>query len=1026
MMLCFTKFPLSYFRQNDRRRSSCGELPTSSKGSDDPSSGGTTPYSGSYPSSLVGSMDRVTYTWTNMNVYCAQQEQREGFFGWNRRRYFGERKHILKNVNGAAYPGELLALMGSSGAGKTTLLNTLTFRSGKQLDVTGMRAINGEPATAETITALSAYVQQDDLFIGTLTVREHLIFQALVRMDRWIPYEARMKRVEEVISELALTKCQNTLIGIPGRIKGISGGEMKRLSFASEVLTDPPLLLCDEPTSGLDSFMAQNVVQVLKNMALKGKTVICTIHQPSSEVFAMFDKVLLMAEGRVAYLGTSHEACDFFSQLGAPCPSNYNPADFFIQLLAVVPSREETCRQTVDLICDTFENSEAGQKFAQPPLITTKTTFEEEIDIARSPYKAKWSAQFRAVLWRSWLSVKKEPILIKVRMLQTFMVAMLIGIMFFGQELTEDGVMNINGALFLFLTNMTFQNVFAVINVFCSELPIFMREHSNGMYRADVYFLCKTLAEIPIFIAIPVLFTVVTYFMIGLTPEPYKFFNTALIVTLVANVATSFGYLISSISSSVNMALSIGPPVVIPFLLFGGFFLNTGSVPPYFKWLSNLSWFKYGNEALLINQWSDVDYIECEQNTTCPKNGAVVLQTLNFYVDDFYFDILALLGLIVSFRIFAVREVHPSASTSLCLNPTAPPAKTKLEKGAEMSSLRGYGKWAPDVEGVTLTWHDLSVYVPAEKEGGLFRKQSKPHKRLLNSVSGAVKPGTLVALMGSSGAGKSTLMNALAHRNPVGVVVDGDIRVNGRPIGPYMNNLCGYVPQEDLFVRDLTVKEHLTFMAWMRLDRRTSRFERRRHVLDLLSILGLSERADTRIGATGHEKVLSGGEKKRLAFASELLTDPPLLFCDEPTTGLDSFSAQKIVQMMGSMAAQGKTIVCTIHQPSSEMFSLFHELILLVDGRIAFMGTPNNAVTFFESLNYRCPENYNPADFFIHTLSVTPGDEERSRVAVKAICDQYTVSEHARAVDLLVHYERHLAESCEIPSDHHRAPRTKL
>jgi ATP-binding cassette, subfamily G (WHITE), eye pigment precursor transporter len=117
-----------------------------------------------------------------------------------------------------------------------------------------------------------------------------------------------------LLIQLALTKCENTLIGIPGRIKGISGGEMKRLSFASEVLTDPPLLLCDEPTSGLDSFMAQNVVQVLKNMALKGKTVICTIHQPSSEVFAMFDKVLLMADGRVAYLGTTYEACAFFSQ----------------------------------------------------------------------------------------------------------------------------------------------------------------------------------------------------------------------------------------------------------------------------------------------------------------------------------------------------------------------------------------------------------------------------------------------------------------------------------------------------------------------------------------------------------------------------------------------------------------------------------------------------------------------------------------------------------------------------------------
>ncbi|KAL7306163.1 hypothetical protein TKK_0001609 [Trichogramma kaykai] len=111
---------------------------------------------------------------------------------------------------------------------------------------------------------------------------------------------------------LALTKSRNTVIGIAGRLKGISGGEMKRLSFASEVLTDPPLMFCDEPTSGLDSFMAHQVISVLKKLAARGKTIITTLHQPSSEIFSMFDKILLIAEGRVAFMGTSDEACNFF------------------------------------------------------------------------------------------------------------------------------------------------------------------------------------------------------------------------------------------------------------------------------------------------------------------------------------------------------------------------------------------------------------------------------------------------------------------------------------------------------------------------------------------------------------------------------------------------------------------------------------------------------------------------------------------------------------------------------------------
>ncbi|OXU28894.1 hypothetical protein TSAR_016626 [Trichomalopsis sarcophagae] len=441
------------------------------------------------------------------------------------------------------------------------------------------------------------------------------------------------------IQNLALTKCRNTIIGIPGKIKGISGGEMKRLSFASEVLTDPPLMLCDEPTSGLDSYMA---------------------HQPSSELFSMFSKILLIAEGRVAFMGSTEEADEFFKSLGASCPNNYNPADFYIQLLAVVPGREYACRHAIHKVCDQFECSNLGKKISKK--VENIIDFVEEnhykdknMQIKNFTYKASWLEQFKAVLWRSWLSVIKEPILIKVRLLQTIMVSLLIGIIYLNQKLDQDGVMNINGALFIFLTNMTFQNVFAVIHVFCSELPIFLREHANGMYRTEIYFICKTMAEAPIFIAVPFIFTIIAYPMIGLYPDIKHFFTTVGIVALVANVSTSFGYLISCTSTHLSMALSIGPPVIIPFLLFGGFFLNTASVPIYLKWFSYLSWFRYGNEALLINQWADIKSINCTRsNASCPKSGLMVLQTLNFNKDFFWMDICALVVLIIVFRIVSL------------------------------------------------------------------------------------------------------------------------------------------------------------------------------------------------------------------------------------------------------------------------------------------------------------------------------------------------------------------------------------
>ncbi|XP_050304753.1 protein white [Anthonomus grandis grandis] len=611
--------------------------------------------------------ERIKYSWNSLNVFATADEPQSDtnfcFCCKSRSADNLQKKHLLKNVSGLAYPGELLAILGSSGAGKTTLLNALTFRSSKNVTVTGTRCVNGTPVNSKALTSQSAYVQQDELFIGSLTVKEHLRFQALVRMDKYISYDQRMQRVNEVITEMTLNKCENTCIGIPGRLKGISGGELKRLSFASEVLTNPSLMFCDEPTSGLDSFMALNVVQTLKNMAHAGKTVICTIHQPSSELYAMFDKLLLMTEGRIAFLGTPEEADMFFRKLDAPCPKNYNPADYFIQLLAIVPGNEESCRNAVSMICDKFQRSELGVQVALDSAITSGDFLtHRETDVwvhtstnnGRSPYKASWCQQFRAVLWRSWLSIIKEPLLVRVRLFQTILVSLILGAIYYGQVINEDGVMNINGALFIFLTNMTFQNVFAVITVFSSELPIFLREHKNGMYRTDVYFLGKTIADIPIFIFLPLLFLSICYFLIGLNSEMPRFFVACGIIVLVANAATSFGYLISCISTTVSMALSIGPPLLLPFLLFGGFFLNIESIPVYLEWLAYLSWFKYGNEALMVNQWENVTNIQCPTvNSSCPRDGHVVLEMYNFKEEHLKLDILSLFGLIVLFRLAA-------------------------------------------------------------------------------------------------------------------------------------------------------------------------------------------------------------------------------------------------------------------------------------------------------------------------------------------------------------------------------------
>ncbi|XP_061392252.1 protein scarlet-like, partial [Musca vetustissima] len=341
-------------------------------------------------------------------------------------------------------------------------------------------------------------------------------------------------------------------------------------------------------------------------------------------------------------------------------------------------------------------------------------------------------------------------------------------------------------------------------------------------------------------------------------------------------------------------------------------------------------------------------------------------------------------------------------------------AVSKRNSSERSLPLRSYSKWSPSEQGATIVWRDLCVYTAGENgsSASLYNM-----KRIINNSTGAVQPGNLMALMGSSGSGKTTLMSVLAYRQPAGTVVQGDILINGRRIGPFMHRISGFVYQDDLFNGYLTVMEHMNFMAHLRLDRRVSKQERKMIIQDLLERTGLMGAANSRIGSGDDEKVLSGGERKRLAFAVELLNNPVILFCDEPTTGLDSYSAQQLVQTLYDLAKKGTTILCTIHQPSSQLFDMFNNVLLLADGRVAFTGSPQNALDFFAENGYTCPEAYNPADFLIGVLATDPGYEQASQRSAQYMCDLFAVSSAAKQRDMLVNLEIHMAETGEYPFD---------
>ncbi|CAL1533117.1 unnamed protein product [Lymnaea stagnalis] len=536
-------------------------------------------------------------------------------------------KRILTNVSGAAASGCLLAIMGASGSGKSTLLNVLTCRNTKAYATQGEVMLNGVPINSG-MRNISAYVQQSDLFIHTLTVREQLQFRALLRMDRKLDKRARLARVEEVITEMGLQGCANSRIGAAhGTKKGISGGERKRLSFASEALTNPPIFFCDEPTSSLDTFMAQSIVHTLQRMAARGRAILCTIHQPSSELFALFNQVLLLSEGRVAFMGTSKECIDFFNRMRYPCPSNFNPSDHYILTLAIVPGREDEARARTKAICDGFMDSPQA-RYIKEQIETQK----REVDLSdhilmnevtgESRYSSSLMVQVVNLFWRSWTSQYRDDMLFGVRIMQTVVMALVLGLVYLQLDVDQKGVMNINGALFLLLTNVSFTNMFAVLTSFPEEMGIVMREYGSGLYRIDLYYFTKTMAEIPLFTVITVLFSSTCYWMMGFH-DTLEAFIVATGVTLAAGIiCVNVGYLISVITGDTTLALSVASPALIPFMLFGGVFLNGDSTPDYFIWLEKLSWFKYSYEIMMVNQWDDYDTIPCE-NSTVKINSSV-------------------------------------------------------------------------------------------------------------------------------------------------------------------------------------------------------------------------------------------------------------------------------------------------------------------------------------------------------------------------------------------------------------------
>jgi ABC-type multidrug transport system ATPase subunit/ABC-type multidrug transport system permease subunit len=545
------------------------------------------------------------------------------------------KKTILNNLSGHISPGEVLAIMGPSGAGKTSLLNILAQRV---RNYQGSLIINGKENDKTAIRRLKAsiaFVQQDDVLMGNLNVREALVYAALLRLPSSMTLREKLERVDQVIDELGLTKCKYTKIGVPGFSKGISGGERKRLSIAIELLTGPSILFLDEPTTGLDAKTALNIMETIDKLAKSGRAVVLTIHQPRSDIYQMFDRLLLLSRGKTAYFGKAHEATRYFADIGYVCPKEYNPADYIIDLVAEAPALEsqelrDQQEKRIVSVLDAYEKRR--EEFEAPPALKVDVDY----DMSKvTSYASSWIVQFLVLFVRSFVNIIRDGMLTFARMFQTLSMSIIVGLIYLRIDYFQSNAQDRIGVLFFILLNQSMGAIFGSVTTFPAELAVFLRERGAKTYHVSSYYLAKICAEVPHSLVFPIIFSCISYWMVGLNPGADRFFIHILIMIVVIFAAQSFGQLISAIAPRPEIALAITPVITTLLMLFGGFYMNVNNIPPYVIWIYWISFFHFGFEALVLNEFRGLTF-KCKPEELrgpqkiCPiENGDQVIQNLN-------------------------------------------------------------------------------------------------------------------------------------------------------------------------------------------------------------------------------------------------------------------------------------------------------------------------------------------------------------------------------------------------------------
>ncbi|PPQ68464.1 hypothetical protein CVT24_005561 [Panaeolus cyanescens] len=1017
-------------------------------------------------------------------------------------------RDIISDFHGVVRPGEMLLVLGRPGSGCSTFLKVLANQRDEFHDIKGdVHYDSLSPAeVAKHFRGDVQYCPEDDIHFPTLTVEQTISFAAKTRAPQArvdeISRSEYTKRVSNIYMTIfGLNHVKNTPVG-DAAIRGVSGGEKKRVSIAETIATRSLITSWDNSTRGLDSSTALEYVRALRIATdLVKLSTIVSIYQAGESLYEIFDKVCVIYEGRMVYFGPANMAKQYFLDMGyRPKPRQTTP-DFLVSLTdpsgrTVAEGGHNTGPECSDSQSTTKkgengDGAEEGWKecvfdprrngrhqvprtageFAEYYLKSDirKINLEdieaykaENVDKGEKFMSYKESSKqdkSRHTRWKSsyTISIPMQVRIVMLRRIQimkgnftsqglstaTFVIqAIIIGTTYIRVPDDTAAYFSRGGVIFFSVFVPALFSMSEIPALF-AQRPIVLRHEKAAMYHPLVEALALTLVDIPFTFITIVLFTVIIYFIVKLQQSAKQFFTYFVFIFGVAISMKAFFRGLAAAFGAEAPAQAVAGVMILVLSLYTGYQIPRPSMIGALRWLSYINPLLYGFDGLMTNEFHTLNGI-CSSlvpsgpgyegislaNQVCTVVGSVagearvnggqyLILSYEYYYKHLWrasnFAILMSFGVFFLLCLLTFTELNTRGTSSGSVILFKRGAKSELVKEAAEQVSNGKdeekeGKSTPppnlgDEAKTQATDEEAKVAIAEQpKMTNVFSWQhldyyvtlSGEKKRLLEDVSGYVAPGKLTALMGESGAGKTTLLNVLAERTGTGVIT-GDRFFNGQALPPDFQAQTGYCQQQDTHVPLATVREALRFSARLRQPSSVPVSEKDAYAEKCLKMCGLEPFADAMIGSLGVE------QKKRTTIGVELAAKPQLLlFLDEPTSGLDSQSAWAIMGFLRDLADNGQAILCTIHQPSAELFSVFDRLLLLQKGgqTVYFGDVGKNAQTiidYFESNGARkCSEPENPAEYMLDVIgagATAVSDRDWHEVWIKSPQSQQLVED---------------------------------